>query len=223
MLGGDTRFVLSTAGHIAALVNPPSNARSSFRVNDALPESADAWKAGAVTTPGSWWTDHAAWLGERSGEQRPAPTELGSAQHPTIAKAPGALTVLGSPVDLSAIEVDSYVVAGSTDHICPWDSCYRSAHLLGGDTRFVLSTAGHIAALVNPPTNAKSNFRVNDDLPESAADWEAGAETKPGSWWTDHAAWLGERSGEQRPAPTELGSAQHPTIAKAPGAYVMEP
>ena len=64
---------------------------------------------------------------------------------------PGALTVLGTPVDLSKVDVDTYVVAGSTDHICPWDSCYRSAHLLGGTTRFVLSTAGHIAALVNPP------------------------------------------------------------------------
>ena len=136
---------------------------------------------------------------------------------------PGSLTVLGSPVDLSAIEVDSYVVAGSTDHICPWDSCYRSAQLLGGDTRFVLSTAGHIAALVNPPTNAKSNFRVNDDLPESAADWEAGAVTQPGSWWVDHVAWLAARSGKKRPAPTALGSTAHEPIAKAPGAYVMEP
>ena len=136
---------------------------------------------------------------------------------------PGSLEVLGTPVDLSKIDVDSYVVAGSTDHICPWDSCYRSAHLLGGDTRFVLSTAGHIAALVNPPTNAKSNFRVNDALPASGAEWEAGAVTHPGSWWTDHAAWLAARSGDRRPAPTALGSVAHPVITKAPGAYVMEP
>ncbi len=136
---------------------------------------------------------------------------------------PGSFEVLGTPVDLSKIDIDSYVVAGSTDHICPWDSCYRSAHLLGGDTRFVLSTAGHIAALVNPPTNAKSNFRVNEALPASATEWEAGAVTHPGSWWTDHAAWLAARSGELRPAPTTLGSAAHPVIAKAPGAYVMEP
>ncbi|MBC7372848.1 MAG: alpha/beta fold hydrolase, partial [Frankiales bacterium] len=108
---------------------------------------------------------------------------------------PGSFEVLGAPVDLSKIDVDSYVVAGSTDHICPWDSCYRSAHLLGGDTRFVLSTAGHIAALVNPPTNPKSNFRVNDALPASGAEWLAGAVTHPGSWWTDHAAWLAARSG----------------------------
>jgi polyhydroxyalkanoate synthase len=136
---------------------------------------------------------------------------------------PGSLTVLGSAVDLAKIDVDSYVVAGSTDHICPWESCYRSAHLLGGTTRFVLSTAGHIAALVNPPTNAKSNFRVNDACPESADEWRKGAVTHPGSWWDDHVAWLAERSGDLKDAPRELGSATHERIGKAPGAYVMEP
>ena len=135
---------------------------------------------------------------------------------------PGALTALGTPIDLSQIDVDSYVVAGSTDHICPWDSCYRSVHLLGGRTRFVLSTAGHIAALVNPPTNPTSNFRVNEALPASAEEWQAGAVTHPGSWWSDHAAWLGERSGELVDAPSSLGSEAHPVLGPAPGTYVRE-
>ena len=134
----------------------------------------------------------------------------------------GALTVLGTPVDLSRIDVDSYVVAGSTDHICPWDSCYRSVHLLGGTTRFVLSTAGHIAALVNPPTNPKSSFRVNEALPASAERWQAGAATHPGSWWTDHAAWLGKRSGGLVDAPAAPGSQAHPRLGPAPGTYVRE-
>ena len=136
---------------------------------------------------------------------------------------PGSMTVLGTPVDLSKVDVDSYVVAGSTDHICPWESCYRSTSMLGGTTRFVLSTAGHIAALVNPPTNAKSNFRVNDACPESPEEWKKGAVTHPGSWWADHVAWLAERSGDLRAAPRTLGSAKHERISKAPGAYVMEP
>ena len=76
---------------------------------------------------------------------------------------PGAVTVLGVPIDLGAITVDSYVVAGIADHITPWESCYRSAQLFGGTTRFVLSTSGHIAALVNPPGNPKATFRVNKD------------------------------------------------------------
>ena len=136
---------------------------------------------------------------------------------------PGKAKVLGSPVNLGKVDVDSYVVAGSTDHICPWDSCYRSAHLLGGDTRFVLSTAGHIAALVNPPSNAKSNFRVNDDLPETAEAWQAGAVTHPGSWWDDHVAWMAKRSGKLVNAKATLGSEKYPVLGQSPGTYVMEP
>jgi len=51
---------------------------------------------------------------------------------------PGAVEVLGSPVDLGAVDVDSYVVAGLTDHIIPWENAYRSTQLLGGHSRFVL-------------------------------------------------------------------------------------
>jgi polyhydroxyalkanoate synthase subunit PhaC len=131
-------------------------------------------------------------------------------------------TVLGTPVDLSKIEVDNYVVAGQTDHICPWESCYRSVQLLAGPSRFVLSTAGHIAALVNPPTNPKASFRVNDACPEAPEEWIAGAARHPGSWWTDHVDWLAERSGKQVPAPKQLGSNRHSPTGKAPGTYVLE-
>ena len=78
---------------------------------------------------------------------------------------PGGVTMLGSPVDLSAIDRDSYLVAGITDHICPWQSCYRSTGLLGGNKRFVLSTSGHIAAMVNPPGNDKARYQVVKDMP----------------------------------------------------------
>ena len=78
---------------------------------------------------------------------------------------PGGVTMLGSPVDLSAIDRDSYLVAGITDHICPWQSCYRSTGLLGGNKRFVLSTSGHIAAMVNPPGHDKARYQVVKDMP----------------------------------------------------------
>jgi polyhydroxyalkanoate synthase len=135
---------------------------------------------------------------------------------------PGSLIVLGEPVDLGKVEVDSYVVAGQTDHICPWESCYRSVSLLGGQSRFVLSNAGHIAALVNPPGNAKSTYWVNDACPEPPEQWMGAAARHPGSWWTDHAAWLGERSGGQVPAPATLGSDRHTPSGSAPGSYVLE-
>jgi polyhydroxyalkanoate synthase subunit PhaC len=56
---------------------------------------------------------------------------------------PGALTVLGTPVDLSQVNADAYIVAGIADHITPWQNCYRSTQLLGGESRFILSTSGH--------------------------------------------------------------------------------
>lgn len=135
---------------------------------------------------------------------------------------PGALTVMGTEIDLSRIVCDSYVVAGSADHICPWANCYRSSQLLGGNVRFVLSTNGHIAALVNPPTNQKSSYQVSDDNKLPAGEWRASAETVQGSWWPDYAEWLAERSGDFKPAPAELGSVRHPVIGEAPGSYVLD-
>jgi hypothetical protein len=40
---------------------------------------------------------------------------------------PGAVTADGTEVDLAQVDLDCYVVAGVADHICPWESCYRSA------------------------------------------------------------------------------------------------
>jgi polyhydroxyalkanoate synthase subunit PhaC len=134
---------------------------------------------------------------------------------------PGAATMLGSRVDLSAVTVDSYVVAGIADHICPWQSCYATTQLLGGDTRFVLSTSGHIASLVNPPTNPKSTWRTAPADTADADEWLASAHTEKGSWWTDYARWVGERSGDKADAPTELGGGQ-PTLGQAPGTYVFD-
>ena len=106
----------------------------------------------------------------------------------------------------SADHVDTYVVAGIADHITPWENCYRSAQLLGGTTRFVLSTSGHIAALVNPPGNPKASFHTNEDLTSDAKVWLEGSDVHPDTWWTDLGLWLDERCGAQRPAPKALGS-----------------
>jgi polyhydroxyalkanoate synthase len=135
---------------------------------------------------------------------------------------PGELEVLGTPVDLGAITVDAYVVAGIADHITPWANAYRTVHLLGSEPRFVLSNSGHIAAMINPPDNPKASFRVNEELPGEADAWLAGAATNPGSWWEDWTAWLAERSGSERDAPDRLGGDGHRPLERAPGSYVKE-
>ncbi|MCW2695972.1 MAG: phaA [Modestobacter sp.] len=134
---------------------------------------------------------------------------------------PGRATMLGSPVDLSAVTVDAYVIAGIADHLCPWQSCYATTQLLGGDTRFVLSTSGHIASLVNPPTNPRSTWRTAEKNPPDAAEWLAAAHTEKGSWWTDYSRWVGERSGEQVDAPEHPGG-DLPVLGEAPGTYVFD-
>ncbi|WP_369256100.1 PHA/PHB synthase family protein [Geodermatophilus amargosae] len=135
---------------------------------------------------------------------------------------PGGATMLGTPVDLSAVDVDAYVTAGIADHLCPWQACYRTTQMLGGDTRFVLSTNGHIASLVNPPGNPKSTFQVAPETPEDPEEWLASARKEKGSWWPDFMEWLGERAGEEVPAPQTLGSAELPVLGDAPGTYVFD-
>jgi polyhydroxyalkanoate synthase len=135
---------------------------------------------------------------------------------------PGSTSMLGRPVDLSKVEVDSYVIAGIADHLCPWESCYATTQLLGGKTRFVLSNSGHIAALVNPPTNPKAAFQTSDDNIADAAEWLKTARSESGSWWCDYAVWLGERSGTDKVAPSALGTPNFPALEVAPGTYVFD-
>jgi poly(3-hydroxyalkanoate) synthetase len=134
----------------------------------------------------------------------------------------GTARMLGSTVDLNQVPTDNYIVAGINDHICPWQTCYQSTQLFGGESRFILSPAGHIASLVNPPTNAKASYLVADKTPEGATEWQALASRQDGSWWPDFARWLAERAGELRPAPPEVGAATHPPKEPAPGTYVFD-
>jgi polyhydroxyalkanoate synthase len=135
---------------------------------------------------------------------------------------PGEAKMLGSPVDLSKVDIDSYVIAGVADHICPWQSCYRSTQLLGGSTRFVLSTSGHIASMVNPPGNPKATFQTAPSNPADPGEFLAQATTVAGSWWPDYSAWLAERSGGQKKAPAKLGRKAFPVLCAAPGTYVLD-
>jgi polyhydroxyalkanoate synthase len=135
---------------------------------------------------------------------------------------PRALNVLGTPVDLSAVNCDTYVMAGMTDHITPWKGVYNTARAFGGKTRYVLSSSGHIQSLINPPGNPKAKFFRNDELPDDADTWLAGAKPEAGSWWSDWREWLAARSGELRAAPKSLGNRRHKRLADAPGTYVLE-
>ncbi len=131
------------------------------------------------------------------------------------------VVVLDTPVDLGEVKMPSFVVGAITDHITPWEACYETVNLLGGDTEFVLSSQGHIQALVNPAGNPKGKYYVNPETPASATEWRANAEEHAGSWWDHWATWLKPHGGRKVDAPNELGNDDHEPIMPAPGAYVL--
>jgi polyhydroxyalkanoate synthase len=123
---------------------------------------------------------------------------------------------------LGQVELDTYFVAGLTDHIVPWESAYKGALLFGGQRRFVLSKSGHIQALVNPPSpDSRSSYQVIDELPETPEAFSAQAPKHPGSWWPDWDAWLARRASALKNAPETLGNSDYKPRAKAPGTYVL--
>ena len=131
------------------------------------------------------------------------------------------MTVLGTPIDLGAVGCDAYVVGAQTDHIIPWPATYRTTQLLGGKSEFVLSSSGHIQAIVNPPGNDKSQYWTGRGTPpDDHAAWQQRATAHGGSWWDHWHTWLAKRSGSRRPAPATLGSDSHPPVDVAPGRYV---
>ena len=133
----------------------------------------------------------------------------------------GVLTVAGTPIDLSQVACDSFIVGGTTDHITPWQACYATTRMLGGRTEFVLSSSGHIQSVINPPGNARSKYFLNRQVPLEAEAWLASAQSYDGSWWDYWRDWLVERSGAPQQASAALGDARHPPLAKAPGTYVF--
>ena len=135
---------------------------------------------------------------------------------------PGALKVLGTPVDLGRISVPTFVTGAVTDHLTPWDGCYRTTQLLSGPSTFVLSNAGHIQSLVNPPGNPKATYYTGPEPGPDPHAWRASAEQHTGSWWESWSPWVVERSGEERPAPRTPGSTAHPALEPAPGSYVLD-
>jgi polyhydroxyalkanoate synthase len=72
LFGGPVNFTLAGSGHIAGVINAPAARKYQHWTNPELPESLDAWLAGAVETPGSWWPHWAKWLGAKSGGQVPS-------------------------------------------------------------------------------------------------------------------------------------------------------
>jgi polyhydroxyalkanoate synthase len=135
----------------------------------------------------------------------------------------GRLDVRGMPLDMRRVNMDSYIVAGVTDHITPWREAYKTAKLFGERSSFVLANSGHIQSLLNPPPgNPKAAFWTAAARPASAEAWLEQATKFGGSWWPHWLEWIKYRSGELTSAPETPGSENNPPLGAAPGRYVTE-
>jgi len=85
------RFVLGASGHIAGVINPASKNKRSHWVGKSgkLPANPQEWLKTATETPGSWWRDWSAWLGQQGGALKPAPKTAGNRKFKAIEPAPG--------------------------------------------------------------------------------------------------------------------------------------
>src|SRR5690606_1407705 len=136
---------------------------------------------------------------------------------------PGHIQINGTGIDLTSLDMPTYVFASRDDHIVPWQSAYASCGLLTGQRRVVLGASGHIAGVVNPPVKkrrsywvAPGQFAKGDPAPHQD-DWLENAAETAGSWWPDWAAWLAGHAGNQRKAPAKPGNARYQALEPAPG------
>ncbi|MEH3100438.1 MAG: class I poly(R)-hydroxyalkanoic acid synthase [Sphingomonas adhaesiva] len=135
---------------------------------------------------------------------------------------PGALSALGTPLDLTQVVTPAYVQAGREDHIAPAESVWQLTRHFRGPVRFLLAASGHIAGVVNPPAAKKYRYWTNDAAVDSLEAFTAGARETAGSWWPDWIDWLCARAPDEVKAKGARvpGKGDLPAIEPAPGRYV---
>lgn len=138
----------------------------------------------------------------------------------------GKVVIDGTPIDLGALDLPTYIYASERDHIVPWKSSFASTRVLPNPDRFVLGASGHVAGVINPPARKRRNFWAHapdarHDVRLTADQWLETATEYPGSWWPDWAQWLASRSGPRIQPSTQIGNANYTEIEPAPGRYVQ--
>jgi polyhydroxyalkanoate synthase subunit PhaC len=132
---------------------------------------------------------------------------------------PGGISLLNVPIDLSKITVPSFLLSTREDHIAPWKSTYAATQIYKGPVKFVLAASGHIAGVVNPPSQKKYGHWENGKLPPAPNAWLEGATYFEDSWWPAWEKWVSEYSGGEVKA-RQPGDGKLTPIEDAPGSYV---
>jgi polyhydroxyalkanoate synthase len=131
---------------------------------------------------------------------------------------PGGITLDGVPIDLTKIDLPTFILSTKEDHIAPWKSTYAATQIYKGDVKFCLAGSGHIAGVVNPPVNEKYGYWTNTKNPATPDGWFDGAKQHDGSWWPEWRKWLRKNAGGQVAARMP-GDGKLKVIEAAPGSY----
>lgn len=135
---------------------------------------------------------------------------------------PDALSADGTPIDLTQVEVPSFIQAGREDHIAPAESVWRITRHFRGPLEFLLAGSGHIAGVVNPPEAGKYQYWTGDSAAPSLEKFIESAEEHPGSWWPHWLDWLKQQDDGLVPATGKRnpGGKGDKVLEDAPGRYV---
>ena len=137
--------------------------------------------------------------------------------------AEGRYLVEGKPIVLSDIHTPMFVVGTLRDHVAPWRSTYKIHYQVDAEVTFLLTSGGHNAGVVAPPSQPGHSYQVRTkaaDQPYVGPDeWLKLAPHVEGSWWPEWNRWLIARSGEPC-EPPRMGGADGEDLPDAPGDYV---
>ncbi len=130
----------------------------------------------------------------------------------------------GKPIALSDLHRPMFVVGTVRDHVAPWKSTHKIHFLANADVTYVLTSGGHNAGIVAPPTEEGHSYQMMTkkaaDLYIGPDEWIKLAPSHEGSWWIEWVRFLAARSGQPvaAPSPGKAGA----SLADAPGAYVLQ-
>ena len=134
--------------------------------------------------------------------------------------AKGEMVLGGTKLNLNDVTIPVYLQSSVDDHIAPYNSVFKATKLFKGSTRFMIAGSGHIAGVINPPSQHKYQYWTNDTPADTPAEWRKGATEHPGSWWPDWDSWLAPLSGDMVPARVP-GDHKLKVLESAPGSYVI--
>jgi polyhydroxyalkanoate synthase len=124
-----------------------------------------------------------------------------------------ALTDIGAPM---------LVVGTVRDHVCPWQSVFKTPSLTETETTFILAAGGHNAGIVSEPGHPNRSYQmarmeqVQGGI--KPAEWLAAAPKHEGSWWAAMHQWLQSHTTKQVAARATPAAS---SLCDAPGEYVM--